>query len=446
MKFSRYNKLFEFENTFYGFNCLTTSLAVFDSTEVEAIRTKDPSQLKEPSVKQMKKHGFLVEDSFDELAEVRRRFEEGREDPEVLWLTITPTSTCNFACVYCFESLEMRQNRRTLMSKEVQGQLIDYVKTVNPHMTALRITWYGGEPTLGIGVISSLSKEFIEFCSERNIEYRAGIITNGYLLTPVNLKALKEAKVTDMQVTIDGPKETHDRRRFLRGGQPTYDVIMKNVEHCCLNYPEISIEINVNVDKSNKDAVLALANDLESRGIKDKMFFNLNPVEEFDNADQNTGNDGSLGFFTQREFSDFSIQIREKFDTNGFRYTLDYPVQIYNHCGVNKRHFTLIDGNGDLYRCWNDLGIRARATGHIDPASLDGQEVPERGARMQQYMQYNPVNVESCKNCDVLPICVGGCYSQKLRNGVECSVAERADFKYNLEHVLKMFIKRNTLN
>jgi len=57
------------------------------------------------------------------------------------------------------------------------------------------------------------------------------IITNGYLLTDSNARMLSSvAGVTTVQVTIDGTKDIHDKRRTLEGGQGTYDVIMQNIK------------------------------------------------------------------------------------------------------------------------------------------------------------------------------------------------------------------------
>lgn len=44
---------------------------------------------------------------------------------------------------------------------------------------------------MGMSVIESLSEQIIALCEEKELQYQAGIITNGYLLTPENAEKLK---------------------------------------------------------------------------------------------------------------------------------------------------------------------------------------------------------------------------------------------------------------
>ena len=72
-----------------------------------------------------------------------------------------------------------------------------------------------------------MSKKFIEICDKYGVRYQANIITNGYLLNKEIVKELEDIHVKHIQVTIDGPKDIHDKRRFLKGKQGTFDKIFK---------------------------------------------------------------------------------------------------------------------------------------------------------------------------------------------------------------------------
>src|SRR5208283_1780185 len=45
--------------------------------------------------------------------------------------------------------------------------------------------------------------------------YTSSIISNCYLLTSDNIRVLAEARLNHLQVTLDGPKQFHNKRRFL---------------------------------------------------------------------------------------------------------------------------------------------------------------------------------------------------------------------------------------
>jgi len=50
----------------------------------------------------------------------------------------------------------------------------------------IRIDWYGGEPLLAIDTIDRISTYLIN----KKINFTAGMVTNGYLLTPENVDVL----------------------------------------------------------------------------------------------------------------------------------------------------------------------------------------------------------------------------------------------------------------
>ena len=97
-------------------------------------------------------------------------------------------------------------------------------------------------------VIESLSQRIIALCKDKDVQYSASIITNGYLLTKEVAEKLKEYHVRSAQITVDGPKEIHDTRRPMANGQGTYDVIM---EHLVETKGILPINLRINVDYDN---------------------------------------------------------------------------------------------------------------------------------------------------------------------------------------------------
>ena len=59
-----------------------------------------------------------------------------------------------------------------------------------------------GEPTLALDVIEYISANLIEYCIDNGLDYSAGIITNGYLLTRETVSLLNKFKVQFYQIRI----------------------------------------------------------------------------------------------------------------------------------------------------------------------------------------------------------------------------------------------------
>ncbi len=191
------------------------------------------------------KRGYLLPEKVDEKFLIKTNMMMERYNKSLLSLTIAPTMACNFRCVYCFEQGHYGSR---LMDKATQDNLMTFIEKHLGGVKYLSISWFGGEPLIGMPVIESLSRRIISLCKEKDIQYSASIITNGYILTKEVAEKLREYHVWSAQITVDGPKEIHDTRRPMATGQGTYDVIM---EHLVETKGILPINLRINVDYDN---------------------------------------------------------------------------------------------------------------------------------------------------------------------------------------------------
>jgi len=133
-------------------------------------------------------------------------------------------SACNLDCTYCFYL-----SKRTLpggpgaghMDDEVLERFVrDYIHSVTADEVVF--SWQGGEPTL-------LGLEFFEkVVALQKKHAKAGqriendLQTNGTLLDEDWAHFLKQNKFL-VGLSIDGPREIHDRCRITKHGTPTFD-------------------------------------------------------------------------------------------------------------------------------------------------------------------------------------------------------------------------------
>ncbi len=357
----------------------------------------------------LKLGGYVVDADYDELTAIKYRLLSSRYNTTSLSLTIAPTSNCNFRCIYCYEKDSIKP---VTMSEQTQTELIEFVKQHISYVKNLSIYWYGGEPLMAIDIIEKLSDVFLKLCEENKVEYSASMVTNGYLLTPENVERLHKMKVTHMQVTLDGAAEDHDKRRFLKGGLPTFDRIIENLCASKDNLPGY-VSIRINADRHNIDRVDNVIKILREKGLEGKVNPYLAMVENSNNA----YNDNSClrtNEFSQREF-DFTMR-------NGLDIVGHTPEQLGRFCGADACGSYVINADGRLYRCWDDIGDESRCVGTLK----DG---PKDCPLTYAYMMYDPTEDAECRDCKYLPICMGGCPHLRLQN----PQARCTEMKYGLD-------------
>ena len=182
-------------------------------------------------------------------------------------LTIAPTMNCNFRCSYCFEK-NFRNTK--MMDLSLTQNIIDFAN--KRKVKRLNVAWYGGEPLLGLDFI----KHFNHETYEAGFDVSQSIVTNGYLLTEEVVKYFDFIWLKNIQITLDGNKETHNRRRPHVDNPDSFGRIMDNLEmlytYCNFNGYWPNVNIRVNIDKTNEDDYPKIKNMLYK---KYGTFFNV---------------------------------------------------------------------------------------------------------------------------------------------------------------------------
>lgn len=425
MKLSRYNHIFEHPtepDKKIMCNYRTTALAVINPPQYEQfVKLADDSNapLDEDLKGNLVEGGFILEDNIDEydLMEVdtlRWRYATGN-----LTLTIAPTLNCNFRCVYCYEKDSIRNVK---MTPEIQRGLLDFILEKAPTIRTLNITWYGGEPLLAWDVVVELTHEMQKICAENQIEYSASIITNGYLITEDMAKLFKDLAIENVQITLDGPKEVHDKRRILANGNGTFDKILKNVK-ILVDYTTVNIRINIDNEnvKTLEDSLFRM---FDENGLVDKIYICFGYVDAINEAY------APEKCLTMENYSQKHLEFLER---NGIDIMYMYPHPIDNYCGADSTSTFVVGPEGNLYKCWSDIGIEDRKVGNV----LTGEKGTVHNCLGMQYLLYNPIHDPMCRECEVLPLCKGGCPNKRL---TQVGADRCSEHKYVIDEYFKTCI------
>lgn len=423
MKESKYNICVEHNEQKLLFNSRTIAMAALDASALNILHeVRQGVEVEETDlVQEMKRAGFLVEESIDELQLLEMNYNLNKYQKNGLSLVIAPTMACNFACPYCFESAKSGN-----MSEEIQEKIIALVSDFAKNGQKIDITWFGGEPLLAKKVIYSMSEQLTKICQRENVNYEARIITNGYLLDEETIVRLKEYKVTFMQMTLDGLPETHNQRKRLKNGsdEPTFDRILENV--LLTRRHDINSVIRFNVDKQNIGELKPLLELVVEKGL-DEGFY-LGHVQG--NMDSNK--EFSRNCLSAEEFArlcaDFeNLLFLKKIQTS-------YPIPLRLNCGACYLYSFVIEPDGEMYKCWNEIGIKEKSIGNISTFKDSEQLGQNSNQNYTQYMNWSPFNYEKCRVCKILPICMGGCQY----NGMNAGEPVCENWKYELEEYIKL--------
>ncbi|MFV0322419.1 MAG: anaerobic sulfatase maturase [Alphaproteobacteria bacterium] len=137
-------------------------------------------------------------------------------------------ASCNLDCDYCFylhKTELLEQPKFAPMSDKVLEQHIrQYIEAQTGEEVVF--SWQGGEPTmLGLEYfkkIVALEQKY----KKPNQRIENDLQTNGTLLDDDWAKFLKENSF-HVGLSIDGPKEFHDKYRIDKAGKPTFDKVMQ---------------------------------------------------------------------------------------------------------------------------------------------------------------------------------------------------------------------------
>jgi uncharacterized protein len=404
MVFSIYNYIFR--SAKFGcllYNAETNAFAELDDIVyaqlLKAKETNDLSELDSELIGDLAMAKILVQDNNkDFFYRKRLKYYFRNFEANDLGFALAPTTFCNFSCSYCYE-----KNRKPIfMTEETENQFISFIKK-HESVKNVDITWYGGEP---LANFKSIKRILGKLEKDRTINLRDhSIVTNGYLLDENKSKFFSEHHINHVQITIDGSKGHHDKRRTLVGGGPTYDTIIRNIDTFFKHNGNTPVSVRVNMDSSNKDTFYDLFTELTTRW--EGKPFGIYPAFVQDYEDGNEVCSMGCELLNQEDCVKFYFDLHNNYGAD----VKFYPKLKVGGCGATNINYYIVGPSGELYKCWNDIGIEERVIG-----DLNNNSIPNYDVLCQYLVGPSMFDDEKCKMCNVFPICDGGCHRLRLKN------------------------------
>jgi uncharacterized protein len=396
MKESRFNVWVEREGGAYVYNGMSGALLRVAPEEYRALRrflAEDDRNCPPRLLVELAQGRMLASDDADEVDLLAKRYAASRHDRTHFALTLVTSLGCNFDCPYCFEA-----KHPEIMDTEVQRAVLAVLDDQLPRIKTFHVTWFGGEPLVGKKPLLALSDAFIERCDAAGVAYSADITTNGYLLDEATCAALRAARVSSVQVCLDGPPEVHDRMRPLAGGKPSFWGIVTNLRHAVDYFP---IAIRINVDAGNIAHTEALLQILAAQGLGGKLSVYVGQIVGVTENPAAPSASYRARCLTNPEFARAELEFKRLAARYGFAQP-SLPRPSGAPCTAVRANELVVGSRGELYKCWDSVGNDREVIGHVrDYRNLDG--------RLARWLRYDPFADAECRSCIALPVCMGGC-------------------------------------
>ena len=410
------------------YNTLSRALIQVDKTEWDVLQNLSQDVPIDgqagATLEPLRDQGFLVP---KELKEGEQFLEYLNRSPdqkggEVSVTLLTNLQRCPLACGYCYQ-------QGTHDGERLEGDLSDeclaFIKGQCEKVEAERlfISYYGSEPLSNLKAIVSTARELKQFCEEKEIRFRFGMVTSGVLLTRKVIETLRPLGFSQVQITIDGNQQTHDASRPFQSGKGTYTTIMKNLaEYAGL----IRTDVLCVLDESRVNAAYELIDTLADSGYAERRVrVTFSPVMETNDnetiaasqlyADEDQKLQAGREILV--EIAKLSIYAAE-------RGLLEDLLPRQTWCAMQRhdgRNFTL-EPSGKLYTCTTFIGQDATyEAGHISTGfgGIDNI-LKERYQRS-----------EKCLSCRYLPICAD-CRADALHQTGKITEANPKEAEYDL--------------
>ncbi len=395
MRWSKFINFYEDQDSTILFNSVTRGVNKLKTEHVSKINRYLNGNLQEMISEEMKDaiselyiDEYIVPDTYKEK-ELFTKVRRDRDQESRIVMYFIPTFNCDFRCPYCIVSatdhdcMNPQNVISDLETENAANWLIGYA--IDNQIKNVTVDLFGGEPMLGHKQNLKFFKKLNEL-KDRDIELEYNMISNCYNLSEQNLKELKSVGLNSIQVTIDGPKNVHDKRRIRSNGNGSFDKIIQNIEMC--RDFGLRITIRINIDQENAPHIKELIQYLAERKFNEFVSIGVAPVDPPIDDLNRTGHTGKVMQYVPEIF-----QTLRKYHFN-FRMWETF-------CGYGTKNFFVICPDGTLYNCPSYAGMEGYCVGDINangfyPDRPGMHEIPDK-----------------CYSCSLVGVCSGGCYFMK---------------------------------
>jgi uncharacterized protein len=319
-------------------------------------------------------------------------------------------AACNLACSYCYY-LDRGPLSPEAGSPRLPEDLLE--SYISQHIAAspdeiIRFSWHGGEPTvLGVDYFRTVVRLQRRLCPPGR-RIANGIQTNGTLLDDDWGRFLASEEFA-VGLSLDGPREFHDRHRLSREGKSTFDRAMRGYEILRRHAVPTDVLCVVSAMNGRRPAdVYGFVKEIGAAYVSFLPLVNPQPAAPGGVSPESVPPEAWGDFlcavfeeWQSRDIGRVKVQIIEEAARTAFgqehSLCLFRPV-----CG----EIPVVERNGDFYPCDHYVDAEHRLGNIRETPLLALVESPAQRAFGQAKLDSLP---QVCRSCEVRAMCNGEC-------------------------------------
>lgn len=333
-------------------------------------------------------------------------------DPQSISLNVS--SSCNLSCGYCYADrgrFEGAQSGR--MSTEVALAAVErLLKTADP-TGPVTVGFLGGEPLLNRALIHQVVAYAEQLGTERRLDVRFSVTTNGTLLNEDDLQLLRARRFA-VTVSVDGDAVLHDRQRPTAKGRGSFSAIALRLAPLLQHPGQAQVGARMTVKtgcqdlQDRFDAVLAM-------GFAD---VGVSPLRVSRDGSELTDDDWPIYLDELTRVSQRELEHARLGGTIRLTNLAVALKQIHSGasspypCGAGGGYFS-VAATGKWYACH-------RAVGEAE-YELGDSNVLDEARRVEFLADRHVHNQTDCNTCWARYLCSGSCHQEaSTRSSASC--------------------------
>lgn len=433
MKLSKYNHIVKHKGECYLYNILSTAIVSLDNRCLDLIQRQDLSGFSDEEMSMLEKNHMVVNDELIEVDEYLYYYDYIRfnRSSKVLTLMFLPTYNCNLACPYCIQGGDKP------LAKMSRSQIDSVLKFASKQIkqnsvNKIHCLMFGGEPMMVKPDLVYFTEGISAIAKDFKCEVDYSLTSNFTLLDDSMIELIRKYNMK-VQVSIDGDKEGHDKRRITHSGKGTYDVIMNNLKRMKEEGLKKNLIIRLNVDIDNVSTAKEMLEGIIPYSDEAYFGFLTHNKEKNDNFKSSC--------LSNCDYARINTKVFDKLlRDNGFLAPHHFGKELA--CSLNSESKFMVDYKLNVYKCELFCGREESSVGKIDD---DGNFIPN--GNFYHQMCHTPAKFKECRDCKFLPLCAGGCMAKSnIRKGVDIQKLTEKNCMFteaDLDVYLKDYIDNN---
>ena len=324
-------------------------------------------------------------------------------------LVLEVAQDCNLRCTYCYADGGTYGAVPCLLAPGTARRAVRFLLDNSGDRDHVTLIFFGGEPLLNMPAVSAAASEAISYGRKMGKAVHFSLTTNGTLLNPEIVTFLHANRVS-VAVSMDGPRDIHDRNRPDVSGNGSYNEIVSRLGPLLKDSP-VPVAARVTLAPDQWHRVVEVFDHLIGLGFHEVGIAPVSPVSK--TLLPTVGQEAALlrdfrllaGRFVAHARKGLVLPFSNILDLLG-RIHLGQTKTV--SCGAGFGYMAM-DAKGQFFPCHRLAGEADFCVGSLE-TDVDTDRINSCLGSL------NKGRKQSCCKCWARTLCAGGChYENHLR-------------------------------